>query len=88
MPGRECSPRAVLVPLLALEMTEDEVVYARDHLLLRDESVLLGNVVVPVELAASGRRKGVHVSICVGTGRDAAGGRTSAPAVEDATLHH
>ena len=44
-------PDAVLVPLLALEVAQDEVFHARDHLLLRDEPVLLGNVILAVELA-------------------------------------
>ena len=41
-------------------MAEDEVLYARGHLLLRDEPVLLRNAVNLVELAASGRRKGTR----------------------------
>ena len=45
-----------------------------------------GYIVNPVELAASGRGIRMRLSICVGIGKGAAGGKTSAPAVEDA-LH-
>ena len=80
------SPGAVLVPLLALEVAENEAFHAPDHLLLRYEPVLLGDIVNPVELAASGQGIQIRLSICVGIGKGAAGGKTSAPAVEDA-LH-
>ena len=75
------------MPLLALEVAENEVFHAPDHLLLRYELVVLGDIVNPVELAASfWARDTDRLSICVGIGKGAAGGKTSAPAVEDA-LH-